>query len=113
MNEIEKNTISLAADILKDKNNLIEKAQKLADLLDYFIDIEPGKLNFDDIEVFIDFKFVTKDLPVNKEERKKWSELILMQKDKDIKIIENKFRSAVEKACLEIIKKLNDISWML
>ncbi len=101
-----KNMVSLAIKMLSGDVGMIEGARELAEQRDYLMNSEMNNLEFEDYEVFLDIEDATKDLPINKEVRKHWATDALKIKDEEIEKIEEKYRSAVRKACEILIKKL-------
>jgi len=105
MNDSIKRIIDIADKMLIGRLSLVEGAREMAGFEDYFAQL--NSVEYEDYEVFIDIKFDTDSLPITEAERKNWSLDALKLKDIEIKKIEKKYRTTVEKTCKVLIKKLS------
>lgn len=102
MNVNRRKIINVAHDILNGKVSPIIGSRKLSNLVEY----SPDSLIFNDFVVFIDVESETDSFPLDENERICWSEEALKLKDRELKEIETKYEVPIEKACRNLLKKL-------
>lgn len=92
--------IRIANDILENRIGIIKGAREL-DRFQFEYNLENNK----SLLFFVGISSETDHLPVG-EERVKWSKDTLLEKDKEIKEIEDYYRNSALLACKELIKFL-------